>query len=312
MIIPNWNGRKHLKACLDSLRDQSFKDFTITVVDNSSTDGSTNFIRKNYPEVRIIELPRNSGFSAAVNLGIKQTKGELVALLNNDTETDPHWLGNLVAAMDRNPEVGFCASKMLNFRDRTILDAAGNALTRGGHPYQLGSQEVDTGQYDQQGLVFGACAGASIYRRSLFEDIGLFDEDFFAYFEDMDISFRAQLGGYKCLYVPEAICYHKGSRSSELSLRLRTRNLPSLWLKNIPGRILLKRFPSLFLTLLKAYLSLLRRGRITIIAASIIDTFRMLPRTIRKRRQIQKSRRVNIQYIESILWHGSIHYNCKL
>jgi len=290
-----------LKTCLDSLRNQSFKDFTITVVDNGSTDGSADFIRRNYPEVRIIELPGNSGFSAAVNIGIKQSKSEFIALLNNDTEVDPHWLENLVAVIDQNPEIGLCASKMLNFHNRTILDAAGNALTKGGHPYQLGSREADIGQYDEQRLVFGACAGASIYRRALFEDIGLFDEDFFAYFEDMDISFRAQLAGYKCLYVPKAICYHKGDKVSTLSLRLRTRNLVPLWLKNIPRRILLKGLPSFLLTLLRAYLSLLRKGKITIVIESIIDTLQMLPKVLRKRRRIQKNRRVSIRYIESIL-----------
>ena len=201
VVVPNWNGEIFLETCLSSLRRQSYEDFEVVLADNGSTDGSVPFVEENFPEVRVVRLPENRGFSAAVNAGIKAASpsAEHVVLLNNDTELDPGWLGALVGAADRHPEAGLFASKLVDFEDRRVLDGAGDALRKSGLPYRVGHGEVDRGQFERETFVFSACAAAALYRRSLFEDIGLFDEDFFSNCEDGDLSFRAQLAGYRCL-----------------------------------------------------------------------------------------------------------------
>ena len=202
VIIPNFNGQRFLKTCLDSLRKQSYQDFEVIVVDNGSTDGSIKYIAENYPEVRIIPLIKNFGFSRAVNEGIKVSRGKYIALLNNDTEADPEWLKELYYALERNPELGFCASRMINYYHRDILDGAGDCFPRSCRPFK---RAIGNEGYNITKLVFGASAGAALYKKELFETVGYFDEDFFAYFEDVDLSLRAQLLGFKCLYVSTAI-----------------------------------------------------------------------------------------------------------
>lgn len=246
IIIPNWNGKHFLKTSLNSLKGQTFKDFEIIVVDNGSTDGSIEFLQDNYPEVRIIRFSENRGFSAAVNAGIKEAKGEYIALLNNDAEVDPKWLEELVYALERYPEVGFCASKMVNYFNRSIIDTAGDGFSRYGIAFKRGSGKPDGPEYNKEEYVFGACGGAAIYRREVFDKIGLFDEDFFAYLEDVDLSFRAQLRGFKCLYVPTAIVYHMmggtsgGKSYSVKRMAGKVANKLFVLIKDMPGTLILK------------------------------------------------------------------------
>ncbi|MCP3676917.1 MAG: glycosyltransferase family 2 protein, partial [Deltaproteobacteria bacterium] len=185
VVIPNWNGKHFLKTCLDSLKNQTYTNHTIIVVDNGSTDGSVEFLDEFYPHVEVVRFPENRGFSAAVNGGIKRARGTYIALLNNDTEVDSRWLEELVKALERQPEVGFCASKMLNYYKRTIIDTIGDGFSRYGIAFKRGTRKKDAPRYKREEYLFGACAGASIYRKELFEDVGLFDEDFFAYLEDI-------------------------------------------------------------------------------------------------------------------------------
>ena len=309
VVIPNWNGERFLFSCLGSLREQSFRDFETVVVDNGSTDGSLDFIIRNFPEVRVMPLGENRGFSAAVNAGIRASDAEYVALLNNDTETDPRWLEALVRSADAHPEAGFFASKMVDFNDRRVLDGAGDVLRRSGLPYRLGHGEPDRGQFDKPIFVFGACAGAALYRRNMLDDIGLFDEDFFANCEDGDLSFRAQLAGYRCLYAPGSVIYHMGSatfgKRSPTSVRLGTRNSLCLLVKNLPT------------PLVPGYLPFVAAGQLSrlIVTAStstlgahlegLTGALRLLPLMLRKRRDIQKHRRVPIAYIRRLLKESS-------
>src|SRR5215211_9561023 len=205
VVIPNWNGERFLKVCLSSLREQSFEDFETALVDNASSDGSLRLVERDFPEVRVISMRENRGFSAAVNAGIETSEATYVALLNNDTEVDPGWLEALVRAAERHPEAGLFASKLVDFYDRRVLDGAGDALRLSGLPYRLGHGERDRGQFDAPAYVFSACAAAALYRREMLDEIGLFDEDFVSYCEDGDLSFRAQLAGYRCFYVPDAV-----------------------------------------------------------------------------------------------------------
>ena len=239
VIIPNWNGRKFLATCLESLRAQTCQTFQVIIVDNGSTDDSIHFVQEHYSDMvlKIIEFPDNRGFSAAVNEGIRAGINEWVLLLNNDVEVDGTCLENLLEAISKKDGYDFFALKMLDFTDRSKLDGAGDAVLRGGVGYRLGTMETDSSYYSISRDVFGACAGAALYRRSLFEQIGLFDEDFFAYLEDVDFNLRAVRAAKRCCYLPDAKIFHIGSGSSgskinSFTVRLTTRNNVYVVLKN--------------------------------------------------------------------------------
>jgi GT2 family glycosyltransferase len=313
VVVPNWNGKQFLKLCLSSLRKQRFEDFETLLVDNGSIDDSLELVAKNFPEVRLARLPENRGFSAAVNAGIRASEAqEFVALLNNDTEVDPGWLEALVRAADGHPEVGLLASKLVDFHDRRILDGAGDALRRSGLPYRIGHGELDRGQFERGAFVFGACAAAALYRREMLDEIGLFDEDFFSNCEDGDISFRAQLAGYRCLYVPGSVVYHIGSAStggkrSETNTRLGTQNSINLLVKNMPTSLLLRYLPILLVgQLLRLVTAILfRGGLLRAYLGGLAGAWQLLPRMLDKRQEIQKRRRVSDDYIRELLQQSS-------
>jgi GT2 family glycosyltransferase len=310
VVIPNWNGREFLDACLRSLRRQYFEDFETVVVDNGSTDDSVEFVTRNFPGTRVLPLGENRGFSVAVNAGIRAMSSELVALLNNDTELDPGWLQILVQAADAHPEAGLFASKLVDFHDRRLLDGAGDVLRRSGLPYRLGHGEVDRGQYDEPAFVFGACAAAALYRRSLFEEIGLFDEDFFAYCEDGDLSFRAQLAGYSCLYLPGAVVYHMGSAStggkrSPTATRLGTQNGLSLLVKNLPTPLVARFLPFVLAGQLSRLLVTAATSTLGAHFHGLWGALRLLPKMMRKRRGIQKRRQISTEHVRLLLKDSS-------
>lgn len=239
IVIPNWNGSKMLQHCLQSLSRQTFRQFTVTVVDNGSTDDTEEMLYRNFPEVKLVNFSHNTGFSVAVNAGIEKTQAELILLLNNDMEVTANCLEELYLAAAKYKEYDFFALKMLSFTHRDILDGAGDAVLRGGVGYRLGTQEFNGPQYSKDREVFGACGGAALYRRIFFEKTGLFDTDFFAYLEDVDLNIRARRLGLQCMYLSKAIVYHIGSATSgskinPLTIRLSTRNNIYLLIKNYP------------------------------------------------------------------------------
>ena len=309
VVIPNWNGERFLSPCLGSLREQSFRDFETILVDNGSTDSSVAFTRRNFPEVRVLTLGENKGFSVAVNAGIMASRAEHVALLNNDTETDSGWLDGLLRAAETHPEAGFFASKLMDFEDRRLLDGAGDVLRRSGLPYRLGHGEPDRGQYDEAAFVFGACAGAALYRRSMLDDIGLFDEDFFAYCEDGDLSFRAQLAGYRCLYAPKAIVYHVGSATTgkrgPFATRLGTRNGLCLLVKNLPTALVPGFLPFVAAGQLSRLVVTASTSTLRAHLKGLAEALRLLPLMLRKRQEIQKRRRVPVEYVKRLLKESS-------
>jgi GT2 family glycosyltransferase len=311
IIIPNWNGERFLNTCLGSLRRQSLDNFEILLVDNGSTDGSVSFVERSFPEVRVISLEENRGFSAAVNAGIRSANTEYVALLNNDTQAEPGWLEALWQAAERHPEASLFASRLVDFQDQRVLDGAGDALRRSGLPYRLGHRELDRGQFDREAFVFGACAAAALYRRSLFEEIGLFDEDFFAYCEDGDVSFRAQLAGHRCLYAPEAVVYHVGSAStggkrSPTATRLGTQNGVNLLVKNLPTSLAWRLLPSLLAGQLSRILvTSLSPGGLRAHLSGLIGAWRLLPRMLEKRKAIQSRKQVSDAYVRDLLRESS-------
>ena len=304
VIIVNWNGKKFLAECLESLRQQAYRRFSIILVDNGSNDGSNNFVIRNYPEVKIIALPGNVGFSAANNIALKTVKTEYAALLNNDAVAHPLWLQTLIEALEEHPEAGFAASKMLFYDNPEIIDRTGDAYTSAGTGLLRGRGEPAS-SYNKQEWVFGACAGAALYRTQMLRDAGIFDEDFFLLYEDVDLSFRAQLKGYKCLYVPEAIVYHKGSGSivydSPTSVYYSHRNLEWVYIQNMPARLILKTiFPHIIYDM-AAFLFFIARGRTKDFIKAKWDALKGLKKALKKRRQIQRSRIVVDDYIWRLL-----------
>ncbi len=304
VIVLNWNGKAHLKECLDSLRNQTFKDSEIILVDNGSTDDSIEYVKNNSPEVKILALGKNTGFCKGNNEGIKISQGEYVVLLNNDTKTDPFWLEELHKAISKNPSVGFCASKIIFYDNQEKIDAAGDGYSLCGAPFKRGHSERRD-KYNKEEEVFGACAAAAIYRKSMLNDIGLLDEDFFMGFEDGDLSFRAQLRGYKCLYVPKAIVFHRISATiGKLSSRqvyYGQRNVEYVYIKNMPISLIFRYFFSHLIYNIGAFLFFLLKGKGLVFLKAKLSVLRNLRILLRKRKAIQKSQKVDIVYLKKIM-----------
>ncbi len=239
VIIPNFNGLKFLDTCLDSLEEQTYRNFRILFVDNGSTDGSTDWLRAHESDrVRVIFMGKNTGFSAAVNAGIRASDTKYVLLLNNDVRCGRHFVGEMVRAISAAPNVFSVASKMVQMYRPDKLDSAGDLYTILGWAYNRGTGE-DRDSYSRPTEVFSACAGAAIYRWDVFDEIGLFDEMHFAYLEDIDVGYRARIRGYRNIYWPKAVVYHvgsgtSGSRYNPFKVKLSARNSIYLYYKNMP------------------------------------------------------------------------------
>jgi GT2 family glycosyltransferase len=306
IVIPNWNGKKFLQTCLDALRRQTCRDLEVIIVDNASSDGSQAFIRENYPEVRLIELPENRGFTGACNAGMQAAQGELICLLNNDTEVDERWAEAVIDAFCRHPDIGTVASKMLLFDKRDTIHTTGDYFTVEGKPGNRGVWQRDTGQYDREEFVFSACGGSSVYRRAMLDQIGLLDDDFFFSLEDVDLGWRAQLTGWRCLYTPHAIVYHHLSATGGgvTASYYDGRNLILLLMKNFPAALWRKHGHRILRSQLRSAWNALRawrgqaaRARLRGMFAGIRDGFRLW----HKRQQVQAMRTVSIDYLETIL-----------
>jgi len=311
VVIPNWNGERFLDLCLGSLGNQSFRDFETVLVDNGSEDGSLDFVAENFPGTKTVALGENRGFAAAVNAGIEASEAEYVVLLNNDTEQDRGWLEALVRAAEDHPESGFFASKLVDFHDRGVMDGAGDAMRLSGLPYRLGHGERDRGQFDASGYVFGACAAAALYRKSMFDEVGFFDEDFVSYCEDGDLSFRAQLAGYRCFYVPGAVVYHMGSAStggkrSETATRLGTRNSLSMLVKDLPLSMVPHILPFFLFGQLARLATAAATGALRAHLEGLAGAWRHLPLMLDKRGGIQKRKRLSDAEVRGLLRQSSL------
>jgi GT2 family glycosyltransferase len=213
VVIPNWNGRRWLPGCLRSLAAQTHAPGEVIVVDNGSSDDSLAYLHDAHPDVRVLALDINTGFAHAANRGIEAAAGEFVALINTDVELEPDWLARMSQALGAAPGAAAVACKMLSLSDRRYIYDAGDILRRDGACEQRGRFERDDGRFDAPGHVFGACAGAALYRREAVREAGGFDERYFAYLEDVDLALRLRLAGWDCLYVP-AVALHAGEGSS--------------------------------------------------------------------------------------------------
>jgi len=306
IVIPNFNGKTFLPVCLDSLQRQSYSDFHVIVVDNGSSDGSVEFLRHNYPDVEVLAWTKNTGFSAAVNGGIKAGTAPLVFLLNNDTELDESCLERLVAATESKIEYGFFASKMLDYNARSVLDGAGDSFLRGGVGYRIGTMENDNEYYSTARQVFGACAGAALYRREFFEEIGFFDEDFFAYLEDVDINLRANSRGKRCWYVSDARVYHigsatTGSKINPFTVGLSTRNNLCLLVKNYPVLLLLRFLPAICVYQFFWLCFVIKKMQFVAYVRGLFGFLRVLPLMLSKRKKNLLSQTLEHQKLAEIM-----------
>jgi GT2 family glycosyltransferase len=298
VIIPNWNGAHHLADCLDSLREQRYPHSEVILVDNGSTDGSLALLAQNYPEVQLIALGENRGFAAACNLGLRAARGEVLVLLNNDTQTDPGWLAAVVAALERHPSAGAVASKMLLFDRRDHLHTAGDFYRLDGIPGNRGVWQRDTGQFGEETFVFSACGGSAAYRRAMLDEIGLLDEAFFFSCEDIDLGWRAQLAGWPCVYAPEAVVYHKVSATGAgvTNSFYDGRNFIYLIVKNYPWSLLRCHWRAVLCAQWRITREALRAWRGAAARARLRGQLAGLwgiPRLLRARWAVQRSRRVS-------------------
>lgn len=306
VVIPNWNGAAHLPTCLNALRQQTYAHVEVIVADNASQDGSPALIREQYPEVRLIALPENRGFTGACNAAMQAARGEIIILLNNDTEAAPDWIEQVVAAFERHPQAGMVASKMLLFERRDILHTAGDFYRVDGRAGNRGVWQQDGPPYDVEEYVFSACGGSAAYRRAMLDEIGLLDDDFFFSMEDVDLAWRAQLAGWRCVYAPRAVVYHRlaATGGGVTASFYDGRNMLWVIAKNYPGPLLRKYWPhivraqvGLAWEALKAWRGAAARARLRGMLIGLLT----LPGALRKRRVVQQMRRTPLEDIEALL-----------
>ncbi len=310
IIIISWNSRDYLPRCLSALSTQTYRDFEIILIDNGSTDGSTLGLLENYPNIdlHLERLETNQGFAAANNLGARLARGPWLALLNSDAFPQPDWLAQLIQAAENNPEFSFFASRQLQAKNPELLDGAGDAY----HISGLAWRQYLGYPADQFGLasreVFSACAAAALYSRAAFLQVGGFDEDFFSYYEDVDLSFRLRLQGFRCLYVPNAVVQHVGSASvgtqSDFMLYHWQRNFIWSFIKNMPSALLWKALPFHLLANVVFQLNSIRRKHGNISWKAKIDAMRGLSDAFYKRRKIQNESRVPAAGLLRIMEQG--------
>ena len=295
IIIVTWNGRQHLERCLAAATAQVGVAAEVILVDNASSDGSVEFVRARFPSVRIVALDTNRGFAGGNNAGAAAARGAYLAFLNNDTEADPGWLAALRGAIDEARGYALATSHIVYMHDPSIVDSAGDGLTRAGGAFKRfhGQRAERAGESRE---VFGACGAAFLIAAPLFAELGGFDEDFFASYEDVDLSYRARLLGRRCRYVAGAVVRHRGSatlgRSSRRSVFFAQRNLEWMYFKNTPASILLRTLPqhAVYTAAAAAYFA--RLGLFGTFVRAKASALAGLAGILRKRRRIQRSRTV--------------------
>jgi GT2 family glycosyltransferase len=331
VIIVNWDRRELLRSCLQSLERQTISGFEVILVDNGSRDGSVEMVRTNFTKhiifsVQLIANTTNLGFCTANNQGIAAARGELIALLNNDAEAEPQWLDALASAF-REPDVGMAASKILVYEDPSRIDKAGHLIYPDGQNRGRGTGEVDQGQYDRIEEVLWPDGCAAMYRRSMLDEIGGFDEDFFAYADDAELGLRARAAGWRCLYVPTAVVrHHRGATlglDSAARLELIERNRVLLVVKHFPARMLVAAPFYFVLRLAAGMRASVRgvgetrrfrgwRGKLFLAGCLVranLQALKMVPAMLRKRKALAGKRRLTQKQLRELLLRHKISLN---
>lgn len=320
IIIVNWNGREHLEDCIDSLMAQTFRDFEAILVDNGSTDGSVTFVRERFPWVKLVELPENTGFATGNNRGLSHATGEYIVTLNNDTKADENWLATIVGVADANPRAGMVGSRICSFADSDIIDSLGHGVCGDGMSRgRFRLRRYSTIKINEVEEILFPSACVALYRRAMLNDIGFFDDDFFAYAEDTDLGLRGRLAGWEAVLASNAVVYHKYSRTggvfSPFKLYLVERNHYWAALKNFPlGMLLLVPFFTLVRYWAQARAVCSGRGsgqeflvsgsRGELLKAILLGTWDALlgiPAVLKKRAQVMRTRRISSRETAQLL-----------
>jgi GT2 family glycosyltransferase len=308
IIIPNWNGEHILADCLSSLKTQSFKNFEVVLVDNNSTDDSLKTALSVIPDIRIIALSQNYGFAKAINFGVKHSSAKYVVFLNNDTVVDIDWLKELVRVAQKNPGVSSVCSKLLNFYNQKIIDGVGVTIDEVGHGISRGWQQKDDGQFDTEEEIFGATGGAALFDREIFITVGMFDENYYMYYEEVDFAFRSQFLGYTSVFAPRAVVYHKHKatsqkRGSELVEYWQFRNMTQTIIRDFPTSLLVKNFLLLKIILVhfNTIFYQIKNGYFWAPFKADLWIIMHLVKLLQARAMIQDDKKVTDEYIEQFL-----------
>lgn len=322
IVIPNWNGKKYLRDCISSLKTQSHTNIEIIVVDNASRDDSIEYLQTHFSEVKIIKHNDNLGFGAANNTGIKAAQGKYLMMLNNDTRLEPNCIEELIKTIEKDEKYGACASKILLEYENNLLDVAGIAVCLDGLAIGRGRLE-SSDKFNNEEEVFFASDCACLYKKEMLDDIGLtneiYDEDFFAYADETDMGWRAQLAGWKCIYTPKAIVYHYHSASSgtysPFKAFLCERNRIWVAVKSLPVSFLVQGvFYTLLRYLYQACGALTGKGAagkftkevnkfelIKILIKAHVSAFLGMPKMLKKRKEVMKKKRISNREIYELL-----------
>lgn len=307
IVIVSWNGRRFLDACLTAVAAQEGVVAETILVDNASTDGTAEYVRRAYPWVTLVSLPENRGFAGGNNAGVRAARGRTVVLLNNDTAADPGWLRALVGGIDMAQRFALTTSRVVYMHDPAIVDSAGDGMLRAGGAFKRhhgGPASAVTVSQE----VFGVCGAACAMPRAVWDELGGFDERFFFSHEDVDLSYRARLLGYRCRYVADAIVRHHGSvtigRASAMAVFHGQRNLEWVYAKNTPGGLLWKTLPEHLLYTLAAAMHFGRTGRMLPFLRGKLAALAGLPAVLADRSRVQRTRRVDATAIAELLDTG--------
>jgi len=305
IVIVNHNRKEDLKACLNSVQKTKYENFEVIVIDNASTDESVEVVKKNFGWVKLVVNDQNVGPIKARNFGVQISKGNLIAFLDSDTEVEPNWLIELAKVIDRDKKVGACACKVKFFSNKNLINSAGMGCDKYGFAFSRGlicrgNFEKDEGQYDKQEEVFSAYTAAMLARKDVLEQINLFNPELDMYYEDIELSWKIRLTGYKIMYVPTSLVFHKMSplktpfttkvkyytERNRLMTMIQNYSLPSL-IRLIPFYLFLKFSESMI------YLAFNKPDQAKAISTAFIHALNKLPKIVYHRRQTQKIRKVD-------------------
>jgi GT2 family glycosyltransferase len=304
IVVVTWNGRQYLDGCLSAVAAQSGVSTETILVDNASSDGTVAYVRERFPAVRVVALPENRGFAGGNNAGVREARGRFIALLNNDAVPEPGWLEALLGGLDEDAGFALVTSRIVYMHDPALIDSAGDGMLASGGAFKR-HHGASVERARESIEVFGVCGAACLMPRHVFDQLGGFDEDFFVSHEDVDLSYRARLLGYRCRYVAGAVVRHHGSvtigRVSGFAVFQGQRNLEWLYVKNTPMTLLMRTLPGHLLYIAAAAVHFARSGALGPFLRAKLAAVAGMPGALRKRRHVQRTRRVDAGALRSLM-----------
>lgn len=310
LVIVTWNSGKVLPLCLQGIANQKIKNLELFLVDNKSSDNSLDNIEMVWEslDIQVILINKNLGFATANNIGVNLAKGKWIAFLNSDAFPEPNWLENLLYAAEQNPDYAVFTSKQIQYNQPNLLDGAGDSYHISGLAWRKYYNRIIQNYGIKNEEVFSACPAAALYSREAFLKVGGFDEDYFSYFEDVDLGFRLRLLGEKCLYVPEAVVYHVGSAStgkrSDFSVYYGYRNMIWTFFKNMPTPLFWLFLPLHIISVIFFIFYFSLRGQGKVILKAVFDAIRGLPKVLQKRKIVQKNIKIKPKELLRVMSTG--------